>query len=98
MIALSDEALARLVIGASRVRPNARARWPQDLARRLDPDPRPLTRQGRWRQRQRNGSAIFRLELNVERGALIEGDQIPPPRLMIINDLVRDRRRGNGLG
>jgi hypothetical protein len=37
MLALSDEALARLAIGASRVAPNARGRWLQRLARKLDP-------------------------------------------------------------
>jgi hypothetical protein len=67
MLALSDEALARLAIGASRVRPSARGRWLQRLAAKLDPPAKPKTRQGRWRQRQRNGRAIYRLELHVER-------------------------------
>jgi hypothetical protein len=49
MLALSDEALGRLAIGASRVAPHARARWLQRLARQLDPPPRPPTRQARWR-------------------------------------------------
>jgi hypothetical protein len=45
MLALSDEALARLAIGASRVRESERGRWLQDLARKLDPPPRPPMRQ-----------------------------------------------------
>jgi hypothetical protein len=32
MLALSDEALARLAIGATRVRSSARGRWLQELA------------------------------------------------------------------
>jgi hypothetical protein len=53
-LAFDDAALARLVIGATRVRASERGKWLQDVARKLDPLPRPLTRQGRWRQRQRN--------------------------------------------
>jgi hypothetical protein len=66
MLALSDEALARLAIGASRIVPHARGRWLQRLAQKLDPLPRPLTRQGRWRQRQRNGTVIYRIELRLD--------------------------------
>jgi hypothetical protein len=62
MLALDDAALARLMIGATRLPANARSRWLQDLARKLDPPPRPLTRQARWRTRHRNGRAIYRLE------------------------------------
>jgi hypothetical protein len=54
-------------------------RWLQDVARKLDPPPRPPTRQGRWRQRQRNGCAIYRLELHVE---------------PIIDALIRSQRLG----
>jgi hypothetical protein len=46
MLALTDEALARLAIGATRVAPHARSRWLQDVAHKLDPPSRPLTRQG----------------------------------------------------
>jgi hypothetical protein len=57
MLTLSDTALA--MIGATRVRASERGRWLQDVARRLDPPPaRPLTRQSRWRQRQRNEAAM----------------------------------------
>jgi hypothetical protein len=42
MPALSDEALARPAIAATRIAPHARARWLRDLAHRLDPPPRPL--------------------------------------------------------
>jgi hypothetical protein len=65
MLALDDAALARLAIGATRVRASERGRWLQRVARKLDPPPKPLTRQGRWRQRQRAGCAIFKLELHV---------------------------------
>jgi hypothetical protein len=41
------------------------SRWLQRLAAKLDPLPRPPTRQGRWRQRQRNGCSIYRVELHV---------------------------------
>jgi hypothetical protein len=61
MLALDDAALARLAIGATRIRASERGRWLQNVARKLDPPKRPLTRQGRWRQRQRNGGAIYRL-------------------------------------
>jgi hypothetical protein len=76
MLALDDVALARLVIGATRVRASERSRWLQDLVRKLDPPSRPLTRQARWRARQRDGCAIYRIALNVERviNALIEGE------------------------
>jgi hypothetical protein len=57
MLALS-EALARLAIGATRVAPHALARWLQQIARKLDPPPRPSSRQGRWRARQREGCSI----------------------------------------
>jgi hypothetical protein len=43
MLALSDEALARLAIGATRVRASERGKWLQDVARKLD------LRQPRWR-------------------------------------------------
>jgi hypothetical protein len=59
MLALDDAALARIVIGATRVRASERGRWLQDVARKLDPPPKPVTRQGRWRQRQRKGRAIY---------------------------------------
>jgi hypothetical protein len=48
MLALSD------AIGATRIAPHARGRWLIRLAKRLDPPSRPLTRQGRWRSRERN--------------------------------------------
>jgi hypothetical protein len=54
MLTLDDAALARIAIGATRIRASERGSWLQDIARRLDPPPRPLTRQGRYRARQRN--------------------------------------------
>jgi hypothetical protein len=64
MLALTDEALARLAIGATRLRSNGRTKWLREVARRLDPPPRPLTRQARWKARQRDGKVIVRLELD----------------------------------
>jgi hypothetical protein len=58
MLALDDQALARLAIAASRLPVNARSRWLQDLARKLDPPAKPKTRQGRWRQRQATGAHL----------------------------------------
>jgi hypothetical protein len=59
MLALTDSQLALLAIAASRIPAHARGRWLQDIAQKLDPRARPLTRQGRYRQRQRNGGAIY---------------------------------------
>jgi hypothetical protein len=57
MLAFADDAaLARVVIGASRVAPHARDRWLRDVARKLDLPPRPLTRQGRWRHASATGA------------------------------------------
>ena len=75
MLALSDEALARLAIGATRIPTSSRGRWLHELARRLDPPAKPKTRQGRWRQRQRNGGAIYRLT-----GRLTEVEALDPVR------------------
>jgi hypothetical protein len=52
VLALTDSGLAYLAIAAGRLPVNARGRWLQDLARKLDPPAKPKTRQGRWRQRQ----------------------------------------------
>jgi hypothetical protein len=65
MLALDDAALAHIVIGATRVRASERGRWLHRLADKLDPAPLPSSRKQRWRQRQRNGHAIYRLDLNT---------------------------------
>jgi hypothetical protein len=71
-LAFDDATLARLAIAASRIPVHARSRWLQQLAHKLDPPPRPATRQARWCAWQRNDRAIFRVEAdhdaaNVER-------------------------------
>jgi hypothetical protein len=58
MLALSDGALARIVIGASRIPVHARRRWLEQLAQRLDPPPKPATRQVRWRARHATTAPI----------------------------------------
>jgi hypothetical protein len=63
MLALDDAALARIVIGATRVAPNARGRWLQRLAAKLDPPAKPKTWQGTMAARQRDGGAIYRLTI-----------------------------------
>jgi hypothetical protein len=63
VLALDDAALARLVIAATRIRPNHRARWLRRIARAVDPSPNAL-RLRRARQRQNNGTATYRLALN----------------------------------
>jgi hypothetical protein len=101
VLALSDEALARLAIGATRLRSNARARWLRELARRLDPEPRPATRQGRWRQRQRNGVVCYKLELHaapviemlIQQGRVSEAEALQHERVeaaitLAVEDMV----------
>jgi hypothetical protein len=46
VLALTDSGLGYLVLAAARMPVHARDRWLQRLAQRLDPEPRPLTRQG----------------------------------------------------
>src|SRR5262249_10152307 len=41
MLALTDSALARLCIGATRVDPRRRGRWLREIAARIDPPPNP---------------------------------------------------------
>jgi hypothetical protein len=79
VLALSDEALARLVIGATRV-PDARAGWLRRIAQRVDPPTYPP-----WRQRQLNGAAIYWLT-----GRLTESRS---PRSCLRRARDRDRQR-----
>jgi len=52
MLALTDSRLAYLAIAAARMPVHEHDRWLQRLAEKLDPPPKPVTRQGRWRQRK----------------------------------------------
>jgi hypothetical protein len=54
VIALDDGALARVIVAAKRVAPEARGRWLQDLAAELDPSPA-VQRLRAFRERQRDG-------------------------------------------
>jgi hypothetical protein len=70
MLALTDAALARLCIGATRVSRGRRQRWLKDIAERIDPPPHHRAivraRQARHRARQRNGIRVFKLEANYD--------------------------------
>jgi hypothetical protein len=100
MLALDDAALARLAIGATRIRASERGRWLQNVARKLDPPKRPLTRQGRWRQRQRNGGAIYRLTGRLTKVEAFDhvraGASRSRPNFVgrYQGELLRDRPRG----
>jgi hypothetical protein len=48
-LALSDAALARVAIACTAIPPNARGKWLERFARKLDPPARPATRQQRYR-------------------------------------------------
>lgn len=78
MLALTDAALARLCIAATRIDPRHRGQWLRDLAAKLDPpsvraeNPRTdaARRQARVRQRRKNHQHMYRLEL---RDRCVEG-------------------------
>jgi hypothetical protein len=62
MLALTDAALARVIIAATAVPPGRRRQWLRELSAKLDPPRTPaVRRQARWRARQRDGSAVYRL-------------------------------------
>ena len=74
MLALTDAALARLCIAATRIDPRRRRQWLKDIAALLDP-PRiaetpncerspAARRQARVRARRKNGVHIYRLPLH----------------------------------
>jgi hypothetical protein len=75
MLALTDAALARLCIGATRIDPRRRRRWLLDVARKLEGEANvsrspAARRQARVRARRRNGLHVYKLEL---RDAAVEG-------------------------
>jgi hypothetical protein len=87
MIALTDQALAQLVIGATRLPPRSRARWLRAFAREADQDPafdRGVSRVAamrRYRARQKRGRSCYLVELdNVRIEALLEHEGLLPPR------------------
>jgi hypothetical protein len=64
MLAFSDEALARLAVAATRVAPQRRSAWLQDLAGRLEPEGRRARGRAytrKWRQRARDGQVLLRV-------------------------------------
>lgn len=66
MLALSDEVLARLCIGATAVAPSQRSRWLKRIANELEGHPPTATarRLRKYRLRQRNGQRIYRVTLD----------------------------------
>ena len=59
MLALTDEALCRLAVAATRVAPEARSTWLKDLAKRLEPSTG-LSEQEKRRARSRRNTAAWR--------------------------------------
>lgn len=72
MLALTDAALAHLVIGATAIEPRSRRRWLQDVADRLDPSPAAVRRAQnriryqRWAVNDKAGVAVTRVRYNGE--------------------------------
>lgn len=67
MLALTDSALARLCIAATRIRRGRRRQWLQDIAARIDP-PRAIIRSRersrRSRARRKNGMHCYTVEIS----------------------------------
>jgi hypothetical protein len=71
MLALTDSALARLAIAATRIDPRHRGRWLREVAARFDPpvdishiEKSPAARrQARVRQRRRSGTRCYTIEV-----------------------------------
>jgi hypothetical protein len=61
MLALDDAALARLVIGTTRVRASERGRWLAESRPQARPATASAHAAGTMAARQRNGGAIYRL-------------------------------------
>jgi hypothetical protein len=76
MLALTDSALARLYIGATRVDPRRRRQWLRDIAAKLDPSPEARSpspaarRQAKRRALHKKGIHIHHLPL---RDICVEG-------------------------
>jgi hypothetical protein len=80
VLAFSDEALALLMIAAGRIQQRRRGEWLRATARKFEPTPNAV-RLARARQRQDNGVAYYRLQLDavaveqllVREGYLLDG-------------------------
>ena len=80
MIALDDQALARLVISATRIPPRHRAKWLRAFAREVDPITLNARRCGRFREREGAGVALYRLKLDsVSIEAMLEREGLLAP-------------------
>jgi hypothetical protein len=76
MLCLTDAALARVFIGATAVPREARRGWLADLASKFEQSPSPPLAPStlptrRWRDRERSGRILLRLE--VDEAALVVG-------------------------
>lgn len=82
MLALTDEAFARVVIGATKVRQNHRGRWLRRLARALDPPM--ITDNARKcraaRERAKKGQIILRFKVSeIDVAEMLENAQLLSP-------------------
>jgi hypothetical protein len=65
MLAFDDGALARILIGATRIAPSQRSRWLKKLAREFEGRTSPNAhRLRKFQSRRHNGEKCFRLTLN----------------------------------
>src|SRR5262249_53716241 len=102
MLALTDAALARICISASRVSRARRKRWLREIAARLDP-PRSIMRSRersrRARVRKRNGKAVLRVEVDhdplllalIESGRMSEAETADLRRVeAVVGKMLRE--------
>jgi hypothetical protein len=64
MLALTDEAWARIAIGATRVAPQHRSRWLKKVARELEGLSPNARRLRQYQRRRKNGQKCYRLTLD----------------------------------
>src|SRR5262245_28792991 len=85
MLALSDEAWARIAIGATRIAPDQRSRWLQRVAKELEGhQPSPTARRlRRFQARRHHGQACYRIvsdQVDLEELLLAAGTLAPADR------------------
>jgi len=110
MLALSDEAFARICIRATGVSPKRRSRWLRELAVRLDP-PRALSsrsRRGSRSRRRRERAKSSTILTAAENSASTRGRKADPPTNVPEQNICREQaarrqarartRRKNGTG
>jgi len=84
MLALTDEAFARLCIGATRIAPHQRGRWLRKIAAEVEDPPSPTARRLRkYQARRKRGLRCYRLtldEIDTEEMLLGSGTLAPADR------------------